>query len=1047
MQENNRMSDKIGQAVSTWALKNKLQAGILSIFVFLALAAGMKNLTMTTDYRYFFGEDNPQRIAFEQLQNIYSKDDSVLFVIQPKTGSVASKRTLEAIIDLTDKSWKVPYSTRVDSLSNFQHSKATGDDLIVKDLVREEELETLTPENFKEIEFIALNEPLLINRIISKDARTTGINVRVELPGKSPFEVPEVAEYVRGMAREFREKYPDHEIYLSGIAMLNNAFNEAGMNDMMTLTPIMYAVIILIMFIMLRSFWAVVATLIVVFLSMLAGLGFGGWIKIPLSPPSSVAPTVILTLAIADSIHILKTILESMARGMEKKAAIVNSMRINFQPVFLTSLTTVVGFLTLNFSDTPPFHDLGNITAAGVAAAFFFSVVLLPMLIMIFPVKAKIVKNKESQWLPNFGAWIAQRRYPVLIAIFSVSGFLISQIPNIKLNDQFIEYFDRSVEFRSHAEFMMDNLTGMYLVNFDINSDESQGISKPDFLKSVDDFANYMRTLPDVVHVSTITDTFKRLNKNMHGDDQAFYKLPENRELAAQYLLLYEMSLPYGLDLNNQINVDKSSTRIIVTMGNVETQQMLSITEKGESWLKKNTPSFMHAIGSSPAVMFAHITERNVRGMTKGTIIAFILITLTLIVAIGSFKYGLVSLLPNAIPAGLGFGVWSLAVGEAGFAIAIVGSVTLGIVVDDTVHFLSKYVRARREKGYDSVEAIRDAFENVGPALIVTTVVLVCGFSVLMLSPFKMNVVLGALSAMTIGLALIVDFLLLPALLPVIDRSGQNEKQRSQEMKSLAKATLAGVLAVALGLWSNASKAETPEAKGLSIAKKVDATDAGFINQVAEVEMVLKNRQGQESKRKMRIKTLEVSGDGDKSLTIFDSPRDVKGTAFLSFSHATTPDDQWLYLPALKRVKRISSNNKSGPFMGSEFAYEDISSQEVNKYTYKFIANEKLGDLDTVKIERYPVDKNSGYTKQIVWLYEKEWRVEKIEFFDRKGSPLKSLVYEGYKKYSNGKWRPKAMKMVNHQSGKSTTLNWIEYKFNQKISDADFNKNALKRVR
>lgn len=241
--------------------------------------------------------------------------------------------------------------------------------------------------------------------------------------------------------------------------------------------------------------------------------------------------------------------------------------------------------------------------------------------------------------------------------------------------------------------------------------------------------------------------------------------------------------------------------------------------------------------------------------------------------------------------------------------------------------------------------------------------------------------------------------------------------------------------------------ANADEKKGLDVALKIDKREEGFINQVADVQMVLKNKQGEESIRQMRLKTLEMKGDGDKSLTIFDTPRDVKGTAFLSFSHATTPDDQWLYLPGLKRVKRISSNNKSGPFMGSEFAYEDISSQEVEKYKYKYIKKEKVNGEDGHIIERYPVYENSGYTKQVVWVDEKEWRLHKVDFYDRKGSLLKTLTYKGYKKYPNDKWRPDVMSMTNHQNGKSTDLKWSNYKFNQKINERDFDKNALKRLR
>lgn len=250
-----------------------------------------------------------------------------------------------------------------------------------------------------------------------------------------------------------------------------------------------------------------------------------------------------------------------------------------------------------------------------------------------------------------------------------------------------------------------------------------------------------------------------------------------------------------------------------------------------------------------------------------------------------------------------------------------------------------------------------------------------------------------------------------------------------------------------ISLLSLNTLAETAEEKGLAIAQEADKRDIGFTSYTSAIKMTLKNRQGQESVREIRSKTLEVANDGDKSLTIFDKPRDIQGTALLSFTHKEGADDQWLYLPALKRVKRISSNNKSGPFMGSEFAYEDITSQEVEKYTYKFIRDDNLDGMDVFVFERYPVDKKSGYTRQIVWMDKAEYKERKVEYFDRKNSQLKTLVISGYKKFKDKYWRSGDMYMENHQTGKSTHLAQTNYNFDVELNDRDFDKNSLKRAR
>ena len=255
------------------------------------------------------------------------------------------------------------------------------------------------------------------------------------------------------------------------------------------------------------------------------------------------------------------------------------------------------------------------------------------------------------------------------------------------------------------------------------------------------------------------------------------------------------------------------------------------------------------------------------------------------------------------------------------------------------------------------------------------------------------------------------------------------------------------ILLFGLLAFASTSIAETAEEKGLAIAIEADKRDQGWGDQATTMKMILRNSQGAESIRKIRGKTLEVKGDGDKSLTIFDTPRDVKGTAFLSFTHALKSDEQWLYLPALKRVKRISSSNKSGPFMGSEFAYEDISSQEVEKYKYKYIKDDKVDGRDTFVIERFPQYKKSGYTKMVTWVDKKMYQPLKIEFYDRKKSLLKTLTQHDYKKYLNKFWRPGRLEMVNHQTGKSTTLLWQTYKFKNGFRSRDFDRNSLKRSR
>ncbi len=746
---------------------------LVSIGITMAAGSGGRFLGFSTDYRVFFGDDNPQLQAFELLQNTYTKNDNVLFAIAPKNGKVFSRKTLAVVEELTQAAWQIPYSLRVDSVTNFQHSWADGDELIVENLVNN--ASTLSNEDLEVKKAIALKEPLLVGSIISPTAHVTGVNVTINLPGKSLAEVPEVVAFVRNMAREIEEGHPEIDVHLSGMVMMNNAFSEASQDDMSTLVPLMYLVLILTMGFMLRSISGAITAVLVIGFSALTAMGLAGWSGILMTPPSASAPTIILTLAVADSVHLLVTIFQEMRRGKSKHEAIIESLRINLLPVFLTSFTTAIGVLSMNASDSPPFHDLGNMVATGVTAAFFYSILFLPAMMSVLPVWVKKQANHKGIFMDRFGALVVSRRKPLFWTMLAITLIFAASVPLNRLNDQFVNYFDESYDFRTDTDFIVTHLTGIYRIEYSLDTGKEWGVSDPEYLKVLESFAAWYKNQPRVLHVSTLTDTMKRLNKNMHEDRPAYYRIPDDLELSAQYLQLYEMSLPFGLDLNNQINISKSATRFSVTLESVSTTEILALEESAQAWLKANAPTSLQVPGASPTIMFSHISRRNINSMLGGTAAALALISLILIFSFKNLKIGLLSLIPNMVPAGMAFGLWGLMVGEIGMSTAIVAAMSLGIVVDDTIHFLSKYLRAKQERGMDSQDAVRYAFHNVGTALWVTSLILAAGFSVLTFSGFTLNSEMGLLTAITIAFALAADFLFLPPLLMALE-PGSKEK-------------------------------------------------------------------------------------------------------------------------------------------------------------------------------------------------------------------------------------------------------------------------------
>ena len=752
---------------------------LASLAVIIVAASGGKNLAFTDDYRAFFAKENPQLAAFEEMQNTYDKSDNVLFVVTPKDGNVFTPKTLASIQWLTEQAWQTPYSTRVDSITNFQHTKAIEDDLNVADLVPD--TATLSTTDLQAIKNIAINEPLLKQRLIDDAGTVTGVNITLQLPGKALTEVPEAAAFVRDLAEQLKARDNNLEVRLSGIVMMNASFAEAAQSDMATLVPLMFLVVIIVLGFLLRSVSATVGTVFIIMLSIAGAMGIFGWMGLKLTPPTASAPTIILTMAVADAVHLLVTFLWGMrSGGLNKQQAMVESLRVNMMPIFLTSVTTALGFLSMNFSEVPPLAHLGNIVALGVMLAFILSVTFLPALIVVLPVKVKpqAINQSYGTSLGKLGALVIHRRKPLLWGMLAISIMFTAFVPKNEINDEFVKYFDESVPFRVDTDYASEHLVSPYTIEYSFKSGEAGGIAEPQYLNKVEAFSKHLESYPEVSHVFTLTDTMKRLNKNMHGDDPAYYKLPSSRELAAQYLLLYEMSLPYGLDLNNQIDVDKSATRITMSTISLSSNQVIALEKSINQWLAQNASEYS-VDAASPNLMFAHIGVRNAHSLLGGTTIALILISFILIAALRSFKIGVISLIPNLVPAGIAFGIWGLVNGQIGMSVSIVAGMTLGIVVDDTVHFLSKYLRARREKGYSAQEACLYAFTHVGQALVVTTLVLVAGFMVLALSTFKLNADMGIVTALTIAIALIVDFLLLPPLLMALDKGKHRQSATS----------------------------------------------------------------------------------------------------------------------------------------------------------------------------------------------------------------------------------------------------------------------------
>ena len=745
---------------------------LASLLVVATAGSGIQFLNFNRDLRVFFSKENPQLQSLEELENTYTKADNVAFVLAPKDGHVFTRETLYAVEKLTERAWQMPYSIRVDSVTNYQHSWTQGDDLYVQDLVKD--ARKLSDLELEEKRKIALSEPMLVNRFISPTGHVTGISVTILLTGESITEVKQVADYAEKLASELRNEHPNLQIYLSGMIMFDNAYGEVSKDDFHTLAPFMTLILTGIIAFSLRSFLGTLLAVLIILMSVVTGLGLAGWLAFTLNPATAGAPTIILTVAVADSIHILATTFQQIRRGKSRHGAILESMRLNLQAVFLTSITTVIGFLAMNFSEAPPFRELGNIAAMGITAAFAYSVVTLPAMMAIVPMGsgASAKTSKHSfDWLANF---VIRQRRPLFWSTLVTSIVLASGTFLIELNDEWIKYFDTRYDIRIATDFTTEHLSGMDVIEYSLESGTPGGINDPAYLAKVEEFANWFRQQPKVVHVATICETIKHLNQVMHDNEEAYYRIPERRDYVAQYLLLYELSLPFGLDLNNQINIDKSASRLSVLLRRPSTRDVLDLEKRAQNWLNTHAKDRLYTSSSGLSLVWAYISKRNIESMLGASFGALALISFILIFALRSLQFGLLSLVPNLGPAFMAFGFWGLAIGQIGLASSVIVSLTLGIIVDDTVHFLTKYLHARRVEGMDSPNAVRFAFHTVGTPLWITSIALTAGFLILTFSGFRLTSDLGLMSAITVILALFLDFLLLPTLLMIVDGRSPN---------------------------------------------------------------------------------------------------------------------------------------------------------------------------------------------------------------------------------------------------------------------------------
>jgi predicted RND superfamily exporter protein len=743
---------------------------LVSLLLAAALSVGLSALTFRSDNRIFFANDNPELLALEKFEATYGRDDTILFVVNARDGDLFTTKRLDAINELTDAAWSMDDVKRVDSVTNFQRARAVGDDIDIDQLHRSGD--PLSEADARALKAEAAKEPLLMGRLLSADGRLglVAVNFRFD-PASASSQTAQAIAASKQLVEKLRVAHPDLEVGLSGSVALDNAFVEASTFDTSVLLPLMLVVLLAILLFVLRSASGAFATLCVILLGTTSALGTTALLGIPLSSPSVIAPDIILTIACCDCIHLISGMMRLRADGLSRREAIGEVLVECWWPVTLTTITTSVGFLSLAFSPVPPFAHLGIIVALGSVLTWLLTVTFLPALLCILPWKASRSTLPAENLSSRVAALVMRRPRQVLAAVLAISTILSAFAFTNELDDRYVRYFGQGYNFRQATDRLNQGIGGFYTIEYSLDSGEQDGIARTDYLDQVNQFANWLRLQPGVTHVHGLPDVLKTLNRAMNGGGVEQYRLASDREVTAQHLALYEMSLPFGTDLKNQITADKQMSRLSVSLNDVSTSAMADLDAKAQAWAQQNTPLIAaSAKGTGTSLMFAHIGNRNITEMLKGVASGMLVVWVIFLIAFRSFALSIIGTIANFVPAVVTLGVWALINGEVGMAVATVASVTFGVVVDDTIHMLSTYSRLRREEGFTAEQAVRGAFEIVGPGMIAMTLALSAGFACLAFSGFEINSWMGMMASATILVAVLFDLLFIPSVLLIFDR-------------------------------------------------------------------------------------------------------------------------------------------------------------------------------------------------------------------------------------------------------------------------------------
>lgn len=743
---------------------------ILCLIVTLSIFMGAQYLKVSTDTRIFAGRDNVDLKRLEQFETVFSQNNNILIALHANEGDVFTFDRIRTIHELTEKAWTLPHAIRVDSITNYPFLSSTANDIGVKSLSPfsyDPENEGLSPAvRLAEFRDRVADEELLQNWLVSEDRATTALNINFQIPKDATAEVAEIMAAVRALVADTANQESGAlQPHITGNIALMSLFAEAAAEDSALLTPIAFLTIGLMVVIFFRFSAATLFILSAVLMATLVSVGIAGWSGRLIDPGFSAAPVIVMILSLANGVHFTIVTQKFIDAGLTSRAAVHSAARETFFPIFLAAASTSIGFFVLNFADSPSFHRLAEVVTAGVVAGFLLCFTWIAAGLTLFPISPSKNPDTKKAFLSGLADFLNRHPGRVLLASVVLTVVILAGLFRSTFDADFVRYFDERYDYRRASDFVEQKLTGLNLVEFGIDSGQADGIKSPEYLQAVDHFSEWLKTNEKVVYSTTVADTIKLIGQHMSETKTSEDSLPKTQEEIAQFLLLYELSLPQGLDLRDRISSDSSSTRVTAILRGATSKDITQLNDDAERWMAANFPEQMRTMGVSINVVFAESVINNVRPMIGATFVALLIISAIIFLALRNLRLGAIGTITNVLPIAVGFGLWGYLDGYLDLVAAAVPAITLGLIVDDTIHFLVKYKRAIEIEKKNPLDAVKYAYDLVGKAIVITSVSLIVGFLVLTTSGFEFNKNLGLFTSLIIIGALFVDLIILPALL------------------------------------------------------------------------------------------------------------------------------------------------------------------------------------------------------------------------------------------------------------------------------------------